>query len=151
MKLIFNFNNYRFVVESHLKRVDGKAKQDGVIVNVYDIDMTCNDKTATFEFSDLSLDGKSPKELNEERLIRALMFMAQDVADFVSVDKDDNKLVELNEWEKLDRKTQKACINEVKEYYKIYDYFIHDDSLAEHYENMVGSMWMSEVGYEIAD
>lgn len=151
MKLIFNFNNDRFEVESHLKRVDKRAEEEGVLVNVYAIDVKSGNKTASFEFSDLSLEGKSPKELSEEQLIQALMFMAQDVSDFISVNKDNDKLIELNEWEKLDREIQEACINEVKEYYKIYDYLVHDDLLAEQYENMIGSMWINEIGYEIAD
>lgn len=79
------------------------------------------------------------------------MFMSQDISDFISVNKDKNKLIELNEWEKLDKKNKEACINEVKEYYRIYDYLIHDDLLAEQYENLIGSMWMNEVGYEITD
>lgn len=61
MKLIFNFNNNRFVIESHLKRVDGKNNDNGIIVNVYEVDITCGDKKANFIFSDVSLDGKARK------------------------------------------------------------------------------------------
>lgn len=148
MKILFNFNNKRFEAYSELKSVD---KADKMCVNVYNITLKCDDKSINFSFSDIDLNGESPNEMPEENLKRALMFMAQDAADYVYVGKDEMKLIALNEWENADKKMQKYYVKDIKKNYKIFEYLVNDDSMVDEFENLVGTMWLNNVGYEIID
>lgn len=151
MKLIFNFNGKRFEVSSSLVSTNDIAKKEGVVINEYDVNLSCDGKTATFPFSDFSEDISSPKEMSEDHLLRALTFMAQDVSDYVGVQKKEDELVKLNEWENMETDLKSACIDEVLSYYKIFDYLVNDDSQVDNFENLVGGMWLNGIGYEITD